>query len=583
MLDLAGLVAALAGGPGGAGTARRRRGRLRHPVRLVARPRWRRSSVRSCWSALLARPGGRPRQPGRRSTPPTAPGSTRAPTPCASPSASACRWTSAACGCSTPTGNPVQDGAARGRRRGGRGRPPARPARRHLRRELPGRLGRRPPRARGLGVRGGRRRGRHRARSAASPAAATTALWEVVGAIGRGLAYAGVLARRRRDRVPRPRAPRRRRARRARRGWCGPARWSARLASLVALPVQAALGTGQGPGSLFDDGVLGEVAKDGVGLGVRARHRRGWPSPASPSGVGRRSPWSARPWRPGRSPPTGTPGSGRHVALATVADVVPPLGRGGVGRRPRPPLAHPPRPPRRGRPHRHRRRRRTVLHPRHGRRSSSSGVTRRRPRRGRRSGRLDALTEHRLRPAAPRQGRRRRRRSPPSAPTTTSAWCRRSAAARPPPRSPSSGRRSASRSLLLAVVVAITSVLVVVTPARTEADGGGVVERIVELGDAGSVQLTVAPAQAGFNQIHLYLFDPDGRPAEIAESRHARDEPAVRRPRADHPRGRPGRPRALPARRHRPRRRRATGPSRSSARVDRFTEEAGTTEVPIAP
>ena len=60
--------------------------------------------------------------------------------------------------------------------------------------------------------------------------------------------------------------------------------------------------------------------------------------------------------------------------------------------------------------------------------------------------------------------------------------------------------------------------LVVVTPARTEAEGGGVVERIVELGDAGSVQLTVAPAQAGFNQIHLYLFDPDGRPAEIAES-----------------------------------------------------------------
>ena len=60
----------------------------------------------------------------------------------------------------------------------------------------------------------------------------------------------------------------------------------------------------------------------------------------------------------------------------------------------------------------------------------------------------------------------------------------------------------------------------------TEADPG-VVERIVELGDAGSVQLTVAPAQAGFNQIHLYLFDPDGRPAEIARVGHAGDEPAV--------------------------------------------------------
>ena len=116
---------------------------------------------------------------------------------------------------------------------------------------------------------------------------------------------------------------------------------------------------------------------------------------------------------------------------------------------------------------------------------------------------------------------------PPSAPTTTSGWC---------PRSPA-GKATAALSqlwttirlevLLLAVVVAITSVLVVVTPARTEADGG-VVERIVELGDAGSVQLTVAPAQAGFNQIHLYLFDPDGRPAEIAESVDARHEPARR-------------------------------------------------------
>jgi copper transport protein len=45
-----------------------------------------------------------------------------------------------------------------------------------------------------------------------------------------------------------------------------------------------------------------------------------------------------------------------------------------------------------------------------------------------------------------------------------------------------------------------------------------VVERVVELGDAGSVQVTVAPARAGSNQVHLYLFDPDGRPAEIAES-----------------------------------------------------------------
>jgi copper transport protein len=72
-------------------------------------------------------------------------------------------------------------------------------------------------------------------------------------------------------------------------------------------------------------------------------------------------------------------------------------------------------------------------------------------------------------------------------------------------------------ALVLGVVVALTAVLVVVTPARTLADPG-VVEEVVPLGDVGSVQVTVAPARAGFNQIHLYLFDPDGRPADIAET-----------------------------------------------------------------
>ena len=112
------------------------------------------------------------------------------------------------------------------------------------------------------------------------------------------------------------------------------------------------------------------------------------------------------------------------------------------------------------------------------------------------------------------------------------------------------------------MVVAVTSVLVVVTPGPHRGRGAAWWSAIVELGDAGSVQLTVAPAQAGFNQIHLYLFDPDGRPAEIAEARHARDEPAVRRPRPDHPRGGAGRPGALPARRRRPGRGRRRGPSR---------------------
>ena len=135
--------------------------------------------------------------------------------------------------------------------------------------------------------------------------------------------------------------------------------------------------------------------------------------------------------------------------------------------------------------------------------------------------------------------------------------------------------------LTVGVVVAVTAVLVVVTPARTEADPG-VVERIVELGDTGSVQLTIAPARAGFNQVHLYLFDPDGRPAEIAESVTL----VLTLPAAD----------LGPLTREAVR----AGPAHFQldtddlavagtwtfevrARVDRFTEEAGSTEVPIAP
>src|SRR3546814_16257971 len=69
----------------------------------------------------------------------------------------------------------------------------------------------------------------------------------------------------------------------------------------------------------------------------------------------------------------------------------------------------------------------------------------------------------------------------------------------------------------LVAVVAITAVLVVVTPARSEMSPG-VVEKMVEIGDIGSIQVTVAPAATGANQVHLYKFDADGRPAEIVES-----------------------------------------------------------------
>jgi copper transport protein len=135
--------------------------------------------------------------------------------------------------------------------------------------------------------------------------------------------------------------------------------------------------------------------------------------------------------------------------------------------------------------------------------------------------------------------------------------------------------------LTLAVVVAITSVLVVVTPARTSAEGG-VVERIVTLDEAGSLQITVAPARVGRNTIHLYLFDPDGRPADIADEVSLVLE--------------------LPSAGLGPIARDAfrAGPAHFQldtddlavagtwtidvqARVDRFTEVTGSAEVPIAP
>jgi copper transport protein len=72
-------------------------------------------------------------------------------------------------------------------------------------------------------------------------------------------------------------------------------------------------------------------------------------------------------------------------------------------------------------------------------------------------------------------------------------------------------------AMALVAVIGLTAVLVVVTPGRTEAEGG-VVEEVVTLGEAGSVQVTISPATVGPNVIHLYLFDPDGRPADIAET-----------------------------------------------------------------
>jgi copper transport protein len=70
---------------------------------------------------------------------------------------------------------------------------------------------------------------------------------------------------------------------------------------------------------------------------------------------------------------------------------------------------------------------------------------------------------------------------------------------------------------LLVAVVALTAVVVAMTPGATLA-AGGPQEKIIELAKVGSVQVVVAPAKAGYNQMHLYTFDLDHRPVQTAES-----------------------------------------------------------------
>jgi copper transport protein len=79
------------------------------------------------------------------------------------------------------------------------------------------------------------------------------------------------------------------------------------------------------------------------------------------------------------------------------------------------------------------------------------------------------------------------------------------------------GRTLRVEALGLVVVLAITAALVNVTPARSAAGIGEIFSGDIDLGDAGSVNVVVDPAQTGFNQIHLYFYDADGRPADIAD------------------------------------------------------------------
>lgn len=336
-------------------------------------------------------------------------------------------------------------------------------------------------------------------------------VWEVVGGVFRGLAYAGVLVA----------AGGAAFLVHAHRG--GPERlrlvalvqqaatvgW---VAALVALPVQAALGTGQGPGSLLDDGVLGNVMADGLGhslllltvglLLVMAGIDRSTPATLLGAAV---AAGSFAAWGHNRA--------GDNATLATLADIVHLVAAavwvGGLVLLWR------------------------TLRCRAGEDVVETGrIVARFSQLAtagillvgaagvalswKEVGSLDALTgtsyglflvakvalvaglaalgtynHFRLVPAL-EQGK------------ATAALRR---------------LRSTLRLELVIVVavVALTSVLVVLTPAKAS-QGGGIVEQIVELGDdVGTVQVVVDPARVGFNQLHLYTYDAAGRPADIGE------------------------------------------------------------------
>ena len=314
------------------------------------------------------------------------------------------------------------------------------------------------------------------------------------------------------------------------------------LGSLVALPVQAALGTGQGPGSLFDDGVLGRVLADGVGPALwlcLARSVARWSSPWTGGGWPR---WRGAVAAATSFAVTGHDRVGDTALLATTADIVHLLvvatWAGGLvllfwalrARRRRPPgrplepTGTPQRPPPRqdDTPS-------MVL------RFSSmatvavlaAGAT------GTALAWSEVRTLHALTSTGygrvlmakvavvdPDRRPRGLQPLPPDAGARSRASRRRPCAA--------SATRCASRPLGLVVVVGLTAVVVAMTPARTLAQGGPV-EKIIQIANVGSVQVVVAPAKAGFNQMHLYTFDLDHRPGADRAVRRRRARAARRR------------------------------------------------------
>jgi copper transport protein len=66
-------------------------------------------------------------------------------------------------------------------------------------------------------------------------------------------------------------------------------------------------------------------------------------------------------------------------------------------------------------------------------------------------------------------------------------------------------------------VLLVTAVLVNLVPARVEAGLGVPYAAVLELDDDHRVDLVVDPARPGRNEVHLYLLDEAGRPADIAQ------------------------------------------------------------------
>jgi copper transport protein len=400
-------------------------------------------------------------------------------------------------------------------------------------------------------------------------------VWDVVGAVARGLSYAGVLLAAGGAAflvLVHRGGPEERELRRI----VTVAAVVGGVTALVALPVQAALGTGKGAGALFDEGVLDNVLEDGLGLSlaltivglvVLVVSLTRW-APLALLGAAVAA---------GSFAAAGHTRAGSTATLATLTDVshlwVTALWSGGLVLLWRTIRAH------RGDP----KRAETVRAV--GRFSTLAtiavvlvGVT----------GSVLAWTELRSFDAltGTTYGRLL------IVKVVLVAWVAALGAYnhfRLVPALTRGGVRTAMRQLFvtvrlevvsIVVVVALTAVLVVATPGRSSA--GGLVEEDVPLGDVGSVQLTIDPARAGTNQVHLYLLDPNGQPAELAESITM----VLSLPEAD----------LGPITREAVR----AGPAHFQldgsdfaiagtwnvdirARIDRFTEEVGSTEIPIAP